>query len=635
MNKILVTSILWMTIFTSQAQKSVEPIAVEDFRNADAVIRNYTTRIELENSTSMTVNKYTLVTVLNEKGDEAAFCIAGYDNDIKIKNLELIVYNANGEIIKKIKEKDFTDRSAVDGSTLYSDSRIKYFDYKPTSYPYTVAFTKEYKTSNTAFIPTHHFIPSYDVFVQNSSFKILYDKTKMPINIKEKNFQDFKVKKQEMAESITYSVQDVEAIPVEDLHLPLNEVTPSVLSVPRNFNLSGYKAEEIGDWSSLGKWFSNEILLERTELSPATISKMKKLTAGIDSPLEKAKLVYEYVQNNTRYISVQVGIGGFQPILASEVDEVKYGDCKGLSNYTKALLEAVGVDAYYVHVEAGNSKVNFESDFASLAQGNHAILAIPNQDSYSWIDCTSQTNPFGFLGDFTDDRDVFVMKPDGGEIVKTPAYLNEDNYQYTKAKINFNESGEINVEGVITTKGTQYDNRRYLEQYSPDDLKKRDKAYWSYIDNLTIVSHQLANDKDKIEFTENFQLKGDNYVTTSGERLFISINPISPNKHVPQRYRTRKTPFRISRGYWDQDEIEISIPEGYQVEALPDDEEISSEFGTYKMSLEVVDNMIIYKKDILLKDGVYPKEKYSAYREFRNSVSNSEGKKISFIAKQN
>ena len=77
---------------------------------------------------------------------------------------------------------------------------------------------------------------------------------------------------------------------------------------------------------------------------------------------------------------------------------------------------------------AGERKRSVEKDFSSM-QGNHAILNIPNNGNDIWLECTSQTIPFGFLGDFTDDRDVLVVTPEGGIIKRTPAYLNEDNLQ--------------------------------------------------------------------------------------------------------------------------------------------------------------------------------------------------------------
>ncbi len=74
---------------------------------------------------------------------------------------------------------------------------------------------------------------------------------------------------------------------------------------------------------------------------------------------------------------------------------------KDLTNYTKALLDLVGVTSYYSHIDANSDEpVSFENDFASLEQGNHVILNIPNKDKDVWLECTSQTMPFGFLGDF-------------------------------------------------------------------------------------------------------------------------------------------------------------------------------------------------------------------------------------------
>ena len=169
-------------------------------------------------------------------------------------------------------------------------------------------------------------------------------------------------------------------------------------------------------------------LLEgRDVINEATKIKILDWVKEAKSPLEKAKIVYQFMQNKTRYISVQVGIGGWEPIAANQVDQVGYGDCKGLTNYTKALLDVVGVTSYYTVVYA-SEKRNLDKDFASL-QGNHVILNIPNEGKDIWLECTSQTMPFGFLGDFTDDRDVLVVTPEGGIIKRTAIYKDETNLQ--------------------------------------------------------------------------------------------------------------------------------------------------------------------------------------------------------------
>ena len=79
---------------------------------------------------------------------------------------------------------------------------------------------------------------------------------------------------------------------------------------------------EYTNWKEFGAWMNATLLKNRDILKQATKDKVLALVEGVTAPLEKAKIVYEYMQNKTRYISVQVGIGGWEPIAANEVDEV-------------------------------------------------------------------------------------------------------------------------------------------------------------------------------------------------------------------------------------------------------------------------------------------------------------------------
>ncbi|NJM26365.1 MAG: hypothetical protein HC859_13660, partial [Bacteroidia bacterium] len=102
-------------------------------------------------------------------------------------------------------------------------------------------------------------------------------------------------------------------------------------------------------------------------------------------------------------MSIQLGIGGWQPFEASVVDKNGYGDCKALSNYAVAMLKEAGIKGYYCLVQAGEEPAKLDPMFAEN-HFNHIIVAVPLKQDTVWLECTSQTNPYGYLGEFTGDR---------------------------------------------------------------------------------------------------------------------------------------------------------------------------------------------------------------------------------------
>lgn len=601
--------------------------------NANAVVRLDQMNINLSATNEMFYEVKQVVTVLNKDGNSFARNRVAYDKERKIKNLDVYVYDKLGGEIEHIKKKDFKDVSAADGFSLYTDDRLLVNRYTPTSYPYTISLSYSVETSDTGFFPPWYFLSNYRVSVEKSHYSIAYANEALKPEIKEMNLENITFSKKDEANKIVYEASNIQAIKPESLGPAFRDVVPRLKVRLSKFNLKGESAE-VNDWKEMGIWMNNSLLKDRAELNNATISKAKSLVSGVDDNLEKAKIIYKYVQDNTRYISVQIGIGGWKPISAIDVDRVKYGDCKGLSNYTYALLKAVGVQSYYTVIHAGNRQVDFDPDFAAL-QGNHAILAIPYNDLYYWIDCTSQVHPFGFVGDFTDDRKALVVKPDGGEIVTTVAYINEDNYQFTKAQFSINPNGDISGNADIVTKGIQYDNRFKLERNTDDDVVKHYKSYWSNINNLKINKYSFENDKDNVAFTERVDLNATNYASISGNRILFTVNTFNNNGYVPNRHRNRKLPFEIQRGFLDEDEFTIQLPEGYMIEAIPEEKIIDTNFGTYKVSFkkDIETNSIVYTRKLLIKKGFYPKEKYAAYRDFRKQTARADDAQVVLVKK--
>jgi transglutaminase-like putative cysteine protease len=620
-------------IFSQENTYASTLIPDELTEDANAVIRNSIIEITIKGIDKMVVYEKEVITVLNELGNVDARIAKGYNDDTKITKLSAKIYDALGKQIKKYSKRKFLDVSAVSGETLYSDERLKYVDYIPVAYPYTVVFESEYKNSSTGFIPRWFPTEGYYVGVEKSQYK-LNNPLKIIVRTKKKNFKNYPIQDKSSEFNLHYIFENQRAIKPEALTIASRDFMPYLIVALNNFSLKGVKGYA-SNWKEFGKWQNKNLISGRDILEPATVTKIKDLVKGLDNPIEKAKLVYEFVQNKTRYIGVQVGIGGWKPILANQVDKVGYGDCKGLTNYTKALLSAVGITSYYTLVYA-KQKINIDKDFATF-QGNHAILNIPASElsggNNIWLECTSQTNPFGFLGDFTDDRDVLVITPEGGVIKRTPSYKNETNLQTTKATIRLDEKGTIQATLERVSKGLQFANKYSYERYPKEELIKHYKSgVWGYNNNLEVESVKLKNDKEQVVFTEDFLISIEDYATVTDAEILFRVNFFNKNRFIPKRYRNRKLPLQISRGFKDEDESIIEIPKGYQVESLFEDKSIINKFGMYQISIEKIDEYHIkYKRTLFIKEGLYPKEDYKAYRAFRRKVAMNDNLRIALI----
>ncbi|WP_026753942.1 DUF3857 domain-containing protein [Sediminibacter sp. Hel_I_10] len=608
-----------IAVSQDEQRLSAETIPFELLIGSNAVMRLDELKIHIESRVKMTIEGTRIITVLNEHGDDAVGAAVGYDNFRKIRKIEAEIFDSKGNEIEKIKKRDFLDHSAVSGGTLYSDSRVLYMDYTPRSYPYTVKFTYEIETPNTAAIYAWRPVKGYNIALEESRY-IVIDEAQLGLRFKEKNFEEFEVESNNEETSLSYSLKNLPAFKFEEMSPSLSHFTPQVLTAVENFHFNGVNGHA-KDWREFGDWVNDALLQGRDQVTEQTKAEILRLTAGVEDPIEKAKIVYQFVQDNTRYISVQVGIGGVQPISALEVDQVKYGDCKGLTNYTQALLKIADIESYYTIVESGKKIEDFEDDFATLAQGNHIILGIPKEEDMIWLDCTSQIHPFGFIGDFTDNRKVLMVKPEESRILKTTIYQDVENSQHTKAIVSLSPEGHIKAKVNIETKGIQYDNRFYVERYSDKDQVVHYKNYWGYLNNLDIVSNQFNNDQEAVAFKESIELNASKYASVSGDRLIFSPNIFDRNTSIPERYRSRKTALVIERGYLDEDEFEIEIPTDFEVEAMPDELTINSKFGEYTIENELQNNKIVYRRKLVIKEGNYLKSDYKLYRDFKKEVA--------------
>ncbi|WP_037316182.1 DUF3857 domain-containing protein [Salegentibacter sp. Hel_I_6] len=626
MRKILLALFLFFqigtTIIYSQdyAIFSIDPNLLS---NANAIVRNESIEISILSIDKMKIKTQRVVTVLNKYGEQHAQAYDFYDDNIKIKDQQVVVYNSLGEEIDKIKKRDFQDRSLVGSGTLYSDNRLSHLNYTIKDYPITIAYESEVETNSTIFLQPWKPLGSYNLSIENTSYKLLNPKA-IPLRYEERNLEDLDLKKNNSDSELFYEAKNISAVKNEYLSPDLSNYSPQVLVALNEFALVGVTGKA-SNWRELGKWQYDYLLNGKTELPQETILKINELTASADTDREKAEIIYNYVQENTRYISVQLGIGGWEPMNATQVDELGYGDCKALTNYTKALLESQNISSYYTVVYGGD-KENIDPDFASM-QGNHVILNLPLEEEEIWLECTSQSTPFNYLGDFTDNRKVLKITPEGGEITSTPIYNTQSNLKESITEIQLNESGGFTAAVIRKNSGVPYGDSYGISNMKEEHQKIFYRENWGHLKELEFSKIAFENNRDSIVFTENLEIKGNKLASKAGKRLLLPVNFLQAKTFNLPRNENRILPLVIERGETFKDAFKFQLPKGYIVESIPEPVNIENEFGNFTIKTTIDGTGLNVERLLVLNEGNWDSTKYNSYRKFMHQIKSYSNQK--------
>ncbi|MBW6492806.1 MAG: DUF3857 domain-containing protein [Lentimicrobium sp.] len=585
--------------------------------NANAVIRNSESVLNVYSESKAEYHMKTKVTVLNEKGDQYGIFMEHYNNQSKITNISINIYDAAGNHIKRVKSSEIQDFSAFSDYTLFSDSRLKYFKPQIKKYPYTVDLEYTVQYSGYIHFPQWWPQPAHDVSVESSTLRVS-SSGKHKVRFYQRNLPE--VHETCISGTIsdsTWGVKDITAFKTESFQPPIAEIVPNVYLAPVSFSYDGSQGS-FESWTVFGNWI--EGLLKGKDILPGeTVSKMKELVAGSADSVEMVNRIYKYLQNHTRYVSIQLGIGGYQPFDAATVNRVGYGDCKALTNYMMALLKSVGITSNYAVVKSGRNIAGIIENFPAQ-QFNHVILLVPFQNDSIWLECTSQTAPFGYLGESASDRKALVITSNGGILIRTCSVDLVDNYISSTYMVDVDETGNAMIGGNISFSGLKYD---IVSHFLRSDSESRKK--WM-IENFYLPDSRLtgfdfteyANRVPSAEIVFNQQVN--NYAQRTGKRLFIPLNRMNKWIGIPEKPDDRKFNIYIPYSIHYNDTLIYKLPPGYAIEHKPESVDYETRIGSYSYSFQYSENSIECYRRLITRKSYLPAAEYSDIYDFIQKI---------------
>jgi Domain of Unknown Function with PDB structure (DUF3857)/Transglutaminase-like superfamily len=624
-------SILILVLLSFMAKGQVNNVSsIPDslLTGADVVNRNEEYILTIKSASKYTVYEKHVYTILNSAASEFAVYKTNYDKFCSINSVSGKLFNAIGKETKHTKKSEWSDNSDYDGFSLLLDERYKKNEFYSTDYPYTVEYEEEDEFNGTQGFPK--FMPqSYPLMsVQNSKFTIIAP-ADYKVRYKEMNINIAPVVTQKGDEiKYTWEINNITAKKYEVAAPSFAEIAPSIFFAPSKFEVQGYDGD-MSTWESYGK-FMYQLIKGRDVLPDGIKKKVHDLTDNLKDVKEKVFILYDFLQKNTRYISIQLGIGGWQPFEASYVAEKKYGDCKALSNYMIALLKEAGITGKYVEIYGGSSPPPFIADFA-FSQSNHVISCVPIGKDTIWLECTDQTKSPGYMGSFTGNRNALIIDETGGHLVRTPTYIASDNMQVRKVKAVADDQGNMNADIYNKYSGVEQELPHALMFELSNEERQKYLNQMFRIPTYEVVKSDYKEHKAIIPSVEEIlQIQLNNYVTITGKRLFITPNIFGGDIDKLMPDTARQNDFVIKESYCDIDSIEIRIPPSYVLESIPKEVTLQTKYGKYFSSAKVVNDRIIYYRIMEQDKGRFPAKEFNDIVKFYNQVDKSDRSRVVF-----
>lgn len=440
---------------------------------------------------------------------------------------------------------------------------------------------------------------------------------------------------------LRWEIQDMPALDLENIHAaPPWEALAARMAVM--WGDSAVKGAD-NQWRAIGQW-QDGLEAHRFDPTPEIEAEAQKLVVGAPDFYTKLSHITGFIQKTVRYFIVEKGIGGWQAHYAGDIYRNRYGDCKDKATLLIAMLQAVGIRAYYLHVDSERGVID---PAAPSLIGDHMITAIellPGDDDPRLMarvkiangktllvfDPTDEETPVGLIrgqlqgayGNISDGADSQVL-----EMPVLPPESAEQSHKGT-----FAMTADGTLSGEITDEFAGVDAAREREFLKNTDSKKLHDSLEE------MLSHDLPGlDMKGFEFHQtddldkpvalDLRVDDTNYAHTAGTLLLVRPRVVgSDSRSVPDLMKAEPRKYPIEVGYpgRQRDSFDIVLPPGYVVDETPDPVNVDFDFATYHSATTAKGNVLHYEREYVVRQVEIPASRAADFRKLESAVVSDE-----------
>jgi tetratricopeptide (TPR) repeat protein len=392
-------------------------------------------------------------------------------------------------------------------------------------------------------------------------------------------------------------------------------------ATPPSVQLSSFSS-----WAEVGTWFGG-LQQPGVKVTPEIRAKADELTKGKFTDAEKIPPIYDFVASRFRYIGVDLGAGRYTPHSAEAVLANRYGDCKDKHTLFAALLQAAGIQAFPALI---SSTYKLDADMPSANLFDHVITAIPQGDSFLFLDTTPEVAPFGLLLAQLRNRQALVIPSNGmAKLVRTPADPPFPNWEKYKMDSSIDSSGVLDGKARFEDRGDAEVLIRLA--YRNTAQNRWNELAQNFVQRLgfggtvsEVAAAQPESTSDPFWFSYSYHRP--DYSEWKQHRISLPF-PIILLSELTEKQKASQVPLPLGSPQEVIYEASLKLPVGFSA-ILPKNTDQKTDFAEYSATYSLENGVLHGTRHLKTKQREIPGSERAAFSAFVKSVEDDENRYI-------
>ena len=371
----------------------------------------------------------------------------------------------------------------------------------------------------------------------------------------------------------------------------LGTIIPEPEMPPAYTFLPTVEISTIPSWQVIARWYQG-LAAGQMAASPEIKDTVKTLTAGKTNDTDKARAIYYWVEGQTRYVALELGLSAFQPHPAATVCRDRYGDCKDMATLLLTMLHEAGIKTAWPVLLGAESQAPVQSYLAAPTFFNHAIVRADIDGKPYWFDSTAAMCPFGAIPGGDRGVHAFVIRDGVGSFETIPIGTPEENCQTTLTTVDLHADGSAECKTTVDLTG---DNglgaRLSFRGLDASQLKPGFQNMVSgFSPTASLLDYTLSPLADRDQpVTLGVTYHAPLWATRTGHLLIIDGKNLSS---APYDRDSRVFPIYEDKTAEAVENLAVTLPPGYTLEDKPDDLHEQMPLGDYDQTVTQTGNVV-------------------------------------------